>query len=514
MPFEPRSKPQKAALACRADIMLFGGAAGALKSFTLLIDAAQDIDNPLHNAILFRRTFPELESTLVKQSHEIYPEWGGEYNTTKKIWTFPSGAQIAFGHCQRDDEIYQYMGAEYSYIGFDESTHFNEFPVRYMISRLRSKDPSLKLKLRLASNPGSQGNVWHMKIFQGPTCVHCQPTSESKTPFKVYKDAVWPSDGEPIGMTTCFIPGRVDDHDIFGLGGFRYADKLKSLPANFRKALLEGCWATFEGQFFRCWDAPRMVVPHSCLYREDKQGNFYEPRDTRGSSVTPQVWWPRWAAVDWGFGHATVAYLFTKAPNGITYVIDEFITHRTKPDDLSMMLRERWYGAHIYEEGTICATYLSPDAFAKRQDESSIASQMSEMSDIYFTPASNDRKGGAMMIYSMLDNNLLKISDACPKLISAIPSRVHDEGNEGQRNEDVKKTSDDLDDCYDSFRYGTYSHQGQAQKPRQMLINEAITSKDPTQAMMQRSIIEARFNKQDEPISYGSAQFRRGGWNN
>lgn len=513
MRFEPKSLPQKAALSCGADIMLFGGAAGSLKSFTLLIDAAQDIDNPNHNAILFRRTYPELEAALIKQSREIYPGWGGVYNESKRQWTFPSGAQIAFGHCQRDSDIYNYMGAEYTYIGFDESTHFNEFPIRYMLSRLRSKDPTIKLKMRLASNPGSEGGVWHMKIFQGSTCIHCQPTLESREPFVIYNDAVWPSDGEPIGLTTCFIPGRVDDHSIFGIGGIRYVDKLKSLPENYRKALLEGCWALFEGQFFRCWNAKTMIVPSNCLYRQDENGEIYEPWEKQGRPVQAQSWWPRWVSLDWGFAHASAAYLFTKAPNGVTYVLGEYITNRTKPETLAMQIKQMWYERE--EVNPIVASYLSPDAWAKRDDDSCIADQMSEMSQIYFTKASNDRIGGAMMIYTMLETGKLKITSACPQLISSIPSRIHDDSSDGKRQEDVKKTGDVLDDVYDSFRYGVYSHQGAPIKPRFMLIEEAITSKDPTIAMMQRRIVEERFNREDQPITYGRGSYRqeRGGLN-
>lgn len=505
MQFEIKSKPQKAALTCMADIMLFGGAAGSLKSYTLLIDAAQGISNPNHNAILFRRTYPELESALIRQSRELYPNWGGIYNESKRQWTFPSGAQIAFGHCQRDTDIYNYQGAEYTYIGFDESTHFNEFPIRYMLSRLRSKDPSIKLKLRLATNPGSQGGSWHMKMFQGPTCIHCQPTKDSRQPFKIYTDAVWPSDGEPVGLSTCFIPGRVDDHTIFGVNGARYTDKLKSLPDNYRRALLEGCWALFEGQYFRCWDAKRMIVSNSCLYVDDK-----------GKPIIAQSWWPRWVSVDWGFDHITAGYLFTKAPNGVTYVLDEFQTHRTKPDALALMLRDKWFKPSLYNEYDdfdISAAYLSPDAFAKRQDESSIASQMMEASGILFTLASNDRIGGAMMLYTMLDNGTLVITDKCENLISAIPSRIHDNTNDGKRSEDVLKTSEKFDDFYDACRYGVYSHREDAIKPRGLLINEAITSKDPTIAMMQRRIIEYKFMKEDEPISFGSSSLRRGGLN-
>jgi hypothetical protein len=178
-----------------------------------------------------------------------------------------------------------------------------------------------------------------------------------------------------------------------------------------------------------------------------------------------------------------------------------------------MQIKQMWYERE--EVNPIVASYLSPDAWAKRDDDSCIADQMSEMSQIYFTKASNDRIGGAMMIYTMLETGKLKITSACPQLISSIPSRIHDDSSDGKRQEDVKKTGDVLDDVYDSFRYGVYSHQGAPIKPRFMLIEEAITSKDPTIAMMQRRIVEERFNREDQPITYGRGSYRqeRGGLN-
>ena len=57
----------------------------------------------------------------------------------------------------------------------------------------------------------------------------------------------------------------------------------------------------------------------------------------------------------------------------------------------------------------IDAIYLSPDAFARRTDEASIADQMG---DVFAAagfprpiPADNDRIGGWMLMYQMLDAN-------------------------------------------------------------------------------------------------------------
>ena len=79
--------------------VLYGGAAGAGKSDGLLLDALgiqqNAIGNRNYQAILFRRTFPDLRD-LIDRSQELYPYMGegGKYDKTSHIWTWPSGARI------------------------------------------------------------------------------------------------------------------------------------------------------------------------------------------------------------------------------------------------------------------------------------------------------------------------------------------------------------------------------------------------------------------------------------
>ncbi len=44
--WEPRSTPQRQALECTPDILLFGGSAGGLKTASLLVAASIEIENP------------------------------------------------------------------------------------------------------------------------------------------------------------------------------------------------------------------------------------------------------------------------------------------------------------------------------------------------------------------------------------------------------------------------------------------------------------------------------------
>ena len=84
--------------------------------------------------------------------------------------------------------------------------------------------------------------------------------------------------------------------------------------------------------------------------------------------------------------------------------------------------------------------------------------------------ASNDRIGWQLM-YQMLQTGQWKIADTCPKLIEAIPTRMHDEKKPG----DVLKVhGDPLDDVADDARYGIYTFVTTAEKPRELVIAEDI----------------------------------------
>jgi len=509
-----------AALQCPAEFLLFGGAAGSLKSTTMLVAAAQQIDNPRYKAIIFRKSFPEIEF-LMDRSIELYTNMGfslQDFNQSKKIWRASSGAKVEFKFIAKDKDIYKYQGPEYQFMGFDESTQFPQEHVRYLVnSRGRSTDPSIKQQVFMATNPGNVGHSWHKHMFIGPRCIHClkSPINGMRVPGKVYQDAKW-LDGVPVGLTTCFIPGKVTDHDLYGKAGEAYAKKLKGLTKSMMKALLEGCWEAFEGMYFDVFSQERHVVPHETIRR------LYDR------------YWGSWVGTDYGFAHAGVSYLCHRSPTGRIYIADEYVAHRQKASEYAATTQNLWgqYKPQVW--------YLSPDTFECDGDEDfSRAQQMSERTGLVYTPAYNDRIGGWTLCYSLLDDtcpmdglpaNLtpeqlqdyqapkMLISDRCELLIKAIPTRIHDDGatdggKSKHRLEDVKKTTEDEDDAVDGWRYSVASHVDIRQKSLTERIQEKMTAKDPTSAMIQRLIVEKEFEKASRPVHYDRRSRTKSGLN-
>src|ERR1700727_1958840 len=99
----PATDAQRAALDSVADILLFGGSAGSLKTETMLMDAVQEYQNPNLRAIIFRSSFVEM-TDIIDKTRRLYAPMGGTFvGSPKWTWSFPSGATIRFAYMKADE---------------------------------------------------------------------------------------------------------------------------------------------------------------------------------------------------------------------------------------------------------------------------------------------------------------------------------------------------------------------------------------------------------------------------
>ena len=77
--------------------------------------------------ILFRKTFPELEMSLVRRFLEKCPKELFTYDSSRHIATFLNGSILQFAYCDTPNDVYRYQSAEFDFIGIDELTHFTEY---------------------------------------------------------------------------------------------------------------------------------------------------------------------------------------------------------------------------------------------------------------------------------------------------------------------------------------------------------------------------------------------------
>lgn len=161
----PQEGPQEAFSRCTAEILIYGGQAGGGKSWGLVFDPLRYIQVPEFEALIFRRTLPEIKMPggLWDSSRKIYQGLGAEPNISDRTWTWEGGGKIGLRGLQYDDSVFDYQGSEIPWIGFDELTHFTEAQFLYMLSRNRSPC-GVPPQVRASTNPDSES--WVKKWIQ------------------------------------------------------------------------------------------------------------------------------------------------------------------------------------------------------------------------------------------------------------------------------------------------------------------------------------------------------------
>jgi hypothetical protein len=516
-----------------AKYRLFGGAAGPGKTKALLMEAVlQAHDFPGVNTLVLRRTFPELEGSLLQYfrrdvPRDVYRSHSESKHQVERL----NGSVTRFGYCANESDVYQYQGGEYLFIGVDELTHFTLRQWQFLTSRNRCSAPRSFPNMAGATNPGNIGHTWVKALW----------VERQAAPGMERADEYNARDYD-------FIPARYSDNPIFARDE-SYKATLTALPGHLKRAFLDGDWDVIAGQYFDRFDLRRHVG--------------------RAEEIEWKPWWPRWISIDWGFEHPAATYWHAQAPaaksklgdaagnvafapqsaasgsefdsrendgdkfiaggnicersrelansrieaeaRAATRVVTyrEYVTHRTAPRDLARQIIARSVDSKAPREIAAEkseAIYLSPDAFARRTDEASIAEQMG---DVFAAaglprpiPADDDRIGGWMLMYQMLEAGEWLITDNCIELIRVLPTLIRD----AARIEDAEKM--DGDDAADAARDGLKSRyaarrSGSMRAPIEQRLAEQVTSADPTIRAMQARKAQVAESKRVFPVTFG-----------
>lgn len=444
----PQDGPQTLLVRCPVEDVLFGGARGGGKSDGLLGDFA--IHAGRHgagaNGILFRRSLPELEQ-LVSRALTIYGALGAQYEVVPKRWTFPGGGALRMQFLDRDDDALKYQGHEYTWEGFDELGNFpSPKPFDLLWGSLRSSR-GVPCYRRSTANPGGPGHVWVKRRYIDPG------------PYRVVERRPL-ADRPDLVIRSCFIPSRLEDNVILQQHDPHYEARLAAVggPKLFR-AWRHGDWSAIEGQYFDCFSKALMVKPHAAL------------------SLAP--WHPRWIAIDWGWEHPAAIGLF--AHNG-NYNLTRAWT--AKHTEIEAIARQIATDIVVHKEKTdqYDAVYLSPDAFAQKQDENTLAIRLGRELRKYGLPqptrAVTDRVNGWRACYGFMRNGQMFFSDECKdELWDVLEAAIHDPDHP----EDLLKfdaTEETAgDDLLDMLRYGIMTRVHQPEVPVEEKIREMVSDK-------------------------------------
>lgn len=398
---------------------LFGGAAGGGKSYGQLIDALLfALKYSKSKQIIFRRTFADLEKSLIRVSLELYPKEIAYYNSSKHTWKFKNGSIIDFGYIDNEKDVYQYQSAEYDVIRFDELTHFTEYMYVYMISRCRGANPYPK-GLKSSTNPGGVGHSWVKERFIDigePNKLHEVVLESGKKSSRI------------------FIPSLVTDNKFMLSYDPDYIDRLDNLPEKERQALKFGDWEIYDGMFFPEFKRRTHVIEPFVIPNE----------------------WIRYISIDYGLDMFAVLFHAVDT-NGKDYIYNEIYESNLIVSEAAKMLKK-------YPD-TLKARYIfaPPDLWNRRNDTGKSAAEIFYQNGIELTKCSADRINGWISVKewikpytskdeqtgSTITDTNLKVFNNCLNLIRCLSAVQHDE----KEVNDVATEPHELTHITDSLRY-------------------------------------------------------------
>lgn len=157
--WSPQAGRQQKFVSSSVDEAAWIGQAGTGKGISYALDYLYDVGKPLHNAIIFRKAYKDLED-LINKFQRIFPSYGGEWKEQKSYWLFPSGARFWMSYLKDEKDVFSWQGHEFSKIYWDELAQFSRMPYLYMFRNLRCSDPTIIKGVRSGANPDGPGAIW------------------------------------------------------------------------------------------------------------------------------------------------------------------------------------------------------------------------------------------------------------------------------------------------------------------------------------------------------------------
>lgn len=476
------------------------GGFGSAKSRALLMEAVTYcIENPGINAIILRKTMPDLKRTVIdkfetdvpKSLYEKGSQEKGTFNKSDHIVYFPPApgpvvelledgrlsyvfnddgtvkevmrqSKLYFAACERIEDVGKYLSTEFTFVGFEELGEFPYLIYDAMEGRNRSTVPGVFPCMASATNPMGIGWGWIKKLWVDKK--PCYGMNPEKYTMRDYD----------------YVHSTVDDNPILSRDQ-QYIDSLEKSP--LRDKIRWGKLDQVSGQYYDNFDPTRHVVSASRF--------LFEP------------WQPVWVGWDYGFGHFAVITFMTKAtliprfetekPRMVNVLLKEIVLHENTPTQQTEALIKAIpkafdeHGNVVGYKWDIDSIHFSWERFNRVVSNRTIADDVGDLLSAAGLPrptrSNNDRIAGWTKMYEMFDTDeFFLIEGQTNDCAEAIPLLVRGNGVTCSMEDVVKPKDANLpDDCADSMRYAVAGFLlDPADKPKKQLLREKLAGiEDP-----------------------------------
>ncbi len=460
------------------DFVLYEGEGGAGKSYILrwwlvlfLIACYKKLGLRGVRVGIFCETFKTLQDRQVSRMRAEFPPGLGAFKSDPAL-DFVLRDEYGGGHlCIRNlAKPDEYSSAEFAAIAVDELTKnplsvFNDL-------RWRLRWPGLaRPKFGAATNPGGKGHAWVKKYW-------------------IKKE--FPAEMQPIADQFVRVHAKTSDNTKLSPG---YSKNLKTLPPEMAGRLAYGNWDIYTGQYFPRFNADPRIVPCHVIPHAQAMARI-------------QAWHARTLSGDWGFDHPHCFHWHAKDERNcvVTYreiwgrgvgegEVGRQLTAAEAQDFKLAQLRNFVFS---WDAGK-----LSPRA-SKRQPKSISDMVAAALGPRIPKPHPCDSSPGVRLIRARLMSQVIEagtwlISDACPKLIAAIPEMIRDEDDPEQMAKMDWNQETTGDDPVDSAGMGLQWMIGSPAKPDEVTLEEKFHQ------------VRQRFAARVEPAKPGEDWFSKFG---
>lgn len=414
---------------------LFGGSKGCGKSKALRFDCyIPCLQVPKMKCLILRRMKKEMQRSHLRFVPEEAQALGAIFKPNEigaGVVHFPSTkALVEFGHCTHENDIEQYLSAEYDRIEIDEIVTFTEDMYLAISTCARTTIPNLDPRVGGGTNPTTGKK--HIGYWAKRRWILKDVTLDEDEDYN-------PDDYE-------YIPALPTDNPY--LNQEKYRRQLNRLRPSMRAAYRDGDWDASEDGFFsefRKLDKPPLCPDCDEALQEGYCVKCCARKDgvPRKAHVVEFPWFPpavpRHCGFDWGYMTDEGVNLWAVyADDGHLYIEDEFVfngTHRERyvVKEIAQQLAAKNHQRRLEIRRIYCDPKM--DAAEGHESVETKLDTFRKHVKASCERGERDRENGWARLRAWLRNHpdgtpFLKVHPRCKNLIRALGEASVDEHND------------------------------------------------------------------------------------